>query len=207
MNKTKPIVICGFSGIGKSYAAEQFKKVLDLESSIYSKVWSDLEQREERHPEFPGNYVDEIEDYVNDPGEYLYILVSCHEEVRKELRNRGIDYIIATPRLDHRDEYIRRWVTRGSDIKFIRKMYDNWEDMLRSCVEDPMPKIVSEHRRETLRDMLSLEWDERIGLKRSREVMDAWAEVCEELSEGPSEGQCKDVEAHCTAEDEVRPWR
>lgn len=142
MNKTKPIVICGFSGIGKSYAAKEFNEVLDLESSIYSKVWSDLEQREERHPEFPGNYVDEIEDYVNDPGEYLYILVSCHEEVREELRNRGIDYIIVRPSCNMKNEYIKRWITRGSDISFIRKMDERWTEMIDSCQKDPMPSIV-----------------------------------------------------------------
>jgi hypothetical protein len=161
MNKTKPIVICGFSGIGKSYAAKEFNEVLDLESSVFSRIWDEGKDMG-KNPVFPKNYVDAIEGYLKEPYGRLYILVSCHEEVREELRNRGIDYIIACPKLEHRNEYIKRWVTRGSDIKFIRKMYDNWEDMLQSCADDPMPKIVCNYDTDTLADMLSMHWDIRI---------------------------------------------
>lgn len=160
MNKTKPIVICGFSGIGKSYAAKEFNEVLDLESSVFSHIWDEGKDMG-KNPDFPKNYVDAIEGYLKEPYGRLYILVSCHKEVREELRNRGIDYIIVRPSCDNENEYIKRWLRRGSDIQFIKKMDERWMEMISSCNKDPMPSIVldSEYH-ETLSDILF--FDERL---------------------------------------------
>lgn len=48
------IIICGFSGIGKSTAAEQKnRKILDFESSGYSNI-----------KDFPKNYIDKLEELI-----------------------------------------------------------------------------------------------------------------------------------------------
>ena len=191
MNKTKPIVICGFSGIGKSYAAEHFNEVLDLESSVFSRIWDEGKDMG-KNPEFPKNYVDAIEGYLKEPYGRLYILVSCHEEVREELRNRGIDYIIVRPSCDNKNEYIKRWLRRGSDIRFIKNMDDRWMKMIGSCQKDPMPSIVLNETWDTLCQTV-LYGDGRLTGKRKDESTLC---VCPE----PIEGQCTD-------EDEVRLWR
>ena len=67
--------------------------------------------------------------------------MSCHKEVREELKNRGIDYIIVLPTIEQKNEYLKRWLKRGSTIDFIKSMNDRWEDMIKSCEEDEAPKI------------------------------------------------------------------
>lgn len=136
------IIICGFSGIGKSTAAEQKnRKILDFESSGYSNI-----------KDFPKNYIDKLEELMKNDEAYYYLL-SCHEEVRNELKARGLKYMIISPYRDYKNEYIKRWVRRGSDIDFITKMSERWDAMIDSCALDTVPKIyLDEH--EYLSDIL-----------------------------------------------------
>ena len=116
-------IICGYSGIGKSYVARQMPEiVLDLESSNYDKspgVW-------------PNNYVDDIITYSKEFDDDHYILCSCHEEVRKELEKRKISFLIVAPKEDLLYEYSKRWYRRGSPISFIKKMQLSWAVMHQS---------------------------------------------------------------------------
>lgn len=136
------IIICGFSGIGKSTAAEQKnRKILDFESSGYSNI-----------KDFPKNYIDKLEELMKNDEAYYYLL-SCHEEVRNELKARGLKYMIISPYRDYKNEYIKRWVRQGSDIDFITKMSERWDAMIDSCAIDTAPKIyLDEH--EYLSDIL-----------------------------------------------------
>ena len=136
------IIICGFSGIGKSTAAEQKnRKILDFESSGYSNI-----------KDFPKNYIDKLEELMKNDEAYYYLL-SCHEEVRNELKARCLKYMIISPYRDYKNEYIKRWVRRGSDIDFITKMSERWDAMIDSCALDTVPKIyLDEH--EYLSDIL-----------------------------------------------------
>lgn len=111
------IVICGFSGIGKSSAAKSLASnnrwVFDFESSEYS-----------HNPDgsfndaFPGNYIDALEESITHvKGDYYFL--SCHQSVRDELTKRGIKYIIVMPRKEDRNEYLKRWLKRGSSVEFV----------------------------------------------------------------------------------------
>lgn len=116
-------IICGYSGIGKSYVAKQMPEiVLDLESSNYSKD----------KDSWPNNYVDDIITYSKEFDDDHYILCSCHEEVRLELENRGVSFVIVAPKEELLYEYSKRWYKRGSSISFIKKMQLNWAIMHQS---------------------------------------------------------------------------
>lgn len=132
---SKAFVICGFSGIGKSTAEKRGNRIIDLESSLFSRS---MENNKERDPDFPANYIGYLEKII---GDYQYYLLSCHKEVRDELKRRGINYIIVLPTVDQKNEYLKRWLKRGSPIEFIKSMNDRWEDMIASCEEDDAPKI------------------------------------------------------------------
>ena len=140
-------IICGFSGIGKSTVAKNQSNVLDFESSVFSHKLNG-----ETNSDFPDNYVDELMKVMSDE-KYDYYLVSCHKSVRDELKARGLKYMIILPYRDYENEYIKRWVRRGSDIDFITKMSERWDAMIDSCVTDAVPKIyLDEH--EYLSDIL-----------------------------------------------------
>ena len=140
MGETIHHIICGYSGIGKSTAEQRHKNVYDFESSIFSHKWSAEEGTISRDESFPINYIDAIENHMNEHGVSVYLL-SCHQEVRSELQSRGIPYIIVMPEPSLKEEYIRRWLKRGSSMEFIESMSERWDDMIASCEADPAPKI------------------------------------------------------------------
>lgn len=126
-------VICGFSGIGKSTLSSLGGEYVDFESSLFDR---------ER---FPVNYIDSLCILMNTDiqigrGDRTYLL-SCHDSVRRELKKRNIPYIIVMPDEDMRNEYVKRWFKRGSSIEFISKMYNDWHNMIKSCIDDGSPVI------------------------------------------------------------------
>lgn len=144
-------IICGFSGIGKSTAEQKNRRILDFESSGYSNIFENG-FRVGRNKDFPKNYIDRLEKLIEN-NEADYYLLSCHEEVRNELKARGLKYIIVLPYRECKNEYKKRWLKRGSDIDFITKMDKRWDEMIDSCVKDLAPKIyLDEH--EYLSDIL-----------------------------------------------------
>ena len=146
-------IICGFSGIGKSTAAQKNKRILDFESSGYSNIFENGFVVS-RNKDFPENYINKLEELIK-TNEADYYLLSCHEEVRDELKARGLKYIIVLPYRDKtlKNEYKKRLLKRGSNIDFITKMNEHWEEMINSCVNDDAPKIyLDEH--EYLSDIL-----------------------------------------------------
>lgn len=144
-------IICGFSGIGKTTAEQKHRQILDMESSGYSNVFENGFVVS-RNKDFPKNYIDKLEELIKNDEAYYYLL-SCHEEVRNELKARGWQYIIVLPTIEQKNEYLKRWLKRGSPIEFIKSMNDRWEDMIKSCEEDEAPKIyLDEH--EYLSDIL-----------------------------------------------------
>ena len=152
MMNNKHVVICGFSGRGKSTAEKQSYpnnvQVNDIESSQYHYLEDGSE-----NPDFITDYIDELQRrmkiYDNAYNNMtLYYLLSCHENVRKELKRRQIPFIIVMPKADYnihmfdcRNEYMKRWTLRGDSSEFMTKMYKNWREMIQSCLSNTSPKI------------------------------------------------------------------
>jgi hypothetical protein len=135
---SREFVICGFSGIGKSTSEQKHREIIDFESSPWSHIYDNGISME--NPRFPINYIDKLCEMI-EGDEATYYLLSCHKEVREELKNRGIGYIIVLPTVDQKNEYLKRWLRRGSSIDFINIMNDRWEELITSCEEDDAPKI------------------------------------------------------------------
>ncbi len=135
----KEFIICGFSGIGKSTAEQKHRQIMDMESSGWHYLFENGFIIGE-NPKFPTNYIDSLIELM-EKGEARFYLLSCHKEVREELKARGIDYIIVLPTIEQKNEYLKRWLKRGSPIEFIKSMNDRWEYMIKSCEEDDAPKI------------------------------------------------------------------
>lgn len=135
----KAIIICGFPGVGKTTAANNRKNLLDAESSAFSWVF-DPEKFDERQrdPNFPENYIDYIEENM---GEYDIIFASSHAAVREKLAARGIQYMIVAPRKELKNEYLIRYLKRGSDIDFIELLNEKWDEFLTGIENDGAPVI------------------------------------------------------------------
>ena len=143
--KNDPIVICGFPGVGKTHFAKDMTEhehrddIIDLESSPFK-------AKDANHPR---DYCEAIaKAYLS--GCYSYIFTSCHKEVRTYLWEHHIPYIIVMPQyykdndawMTARDEYMKRYLSRGNSGHFIQKIYDNWQDWMEEMLyQDPAPKI------------------------------------------------------------------
>lgn len=151
--KYRNLIICGFPGVGKSTAAELCRSALDLESTPFHFVSDQADYFTENstapyftqmnakeNPNWVSDYVDEIEKAANDP-QYNFILVSTHKKVREEMQYRGIPYIIVTPLIKLKDEYLAKYVRRGDSYKFIEALHDKWEKWIEDFVHDDMPII------------------------------------------------------------------
>lgn len=146
--KNLALIICGFPGVGKS-AVESLASEIgiyrynDMESTPYHFIFG-LNGKKTRNPHFPGCYVDDIEKHAGSNGYSGYddvIMISSHKEVRTELKNRGIPYIIVVPEKSLKDEYLLRYVARGSDISLIETVYDYWDEWLDDIEADGAPVI------------------------------------------------------------------
>jgi hypothetical protein len=136
----KAMVICGFPGVGKTSVANNRENILDAESSVFSWIWNpeNLEKGRERNPEFPNNYIRYIKENMD---RYDVILVASHQKVRDAMKMAGIQYLIVAP-MDHlKNEYLIRYLRRGSDIDFIELLNDKWYDFMRDIMNDDAPTI------------------------------------------------------------------
>jgi len=103
-------IICGFAGIGKSYMAKKIAGVVDLESTPFNKNWE--------------LYVD-VATHMAKNG--YTVLLSCHKELRNELKKRGEKYSVAIPRKLEKNNYMSRYISRGNTRDFIQMMRNNFE--------------------------------------------------------------------------------
>jgi hypothetical protein len=142
-HKHETMVICGFPGVGKSHIAH-WPGVLDLDSSQF--------RTKQENPSDPlGSRIVYNEDWANDmvlavqnelrKGENRYVLVSTHKELRNKLREAGIRYVIVAPDNGLRDEYMQRYLRRGSDADFIYKAGREYSNMLICLSFDDAPVI------------------------------------------------------------------
>lgn len=124
------VIISGFPGIGKTYAAKSYPdRCVDIDSSSSHYVM--IEGCKIALPGWVEGYVDKIKETL-DSCSYEYIFVSSHEEVREELERRCIDYFVVVPSIEDRDSYILRYLKRGSSMDFIRMLSKNYSEWIRS---------------------------------------------------------------------------
>jgi hypothetical protein len=95
---------------------------LDSDSSNFS--WAIENGEKVRNPEFPANYIEHIKENI---GKYKYIFVSSHEEVREALFDACIFFYLVYPEDRRKEEFLQRYVDRGSPEGFVNLISNNWD--------------------------------------------------------------------------------
>jgi hypothetical protein len=126
-----------FPACGKTWLCKRQKayglKILDSDSSQFS--WVEGNGIKERNPDFPGNYIEHIEENI---GKYDFIFVSSHASVREALEKRGIDFTIIYPQMGCKAEWVGRCFIRektGESGCSADIMYNNWDQWITECIE------------------------------------------------------------------------
>ena len=117
---------------GTTYATkkltEEGYKVLELDSSEYSHKYynfsvDDYKVKRVKNPSFPQNYIKTIKDAI---GEYDFIFISTHREVREELEKNNIRYSLVYPNYSMKNEWVGRCYLKG-DKELCDKLANNWD--------------------------------------------------------------------------------
>jgi hypothetical protein len=116
------MVISAFPGCGKShyFRNNSDKIVLDSDSSTFDKS------------DFPRNYIQHIKENI---GKVDIIMVSSHKEVRDELVKNGIEFTLVYPESNIKEDYIQRYIDRGSPESFIKLLNNNWKNWISELEE------------------------------------------------------------------------
>jgi hypothetical protein len=150
-------IISAFPGTGKSYYHNKYKdKTLDSDSSNFS--WVIIDGKKERNPEFPNNYINHIKENI---GKYDFIFVSSHKEVREALIKNCIFFYLVYPSRYRKQEFISRYIERGSDSNFIKLLSNNFENWVNECDQCDTGckkiKMVLHNLEEEINNIVSLE--------------------------------------------------
>lgn len=126
--KHRAVVISAFPGTGKSYTtkSEHFKELIILDSDSSNFSWAD-DEHTQRHPDFPNNYMDHIEENLDKAD---IIFVSSHKAVRDAMKARGIKFQLVYPERFMKEVYMNNYHNRGNTDAFINVLNDNWDNWL-----------------------------------------------------------------------------
>ena len=134
-------IICGFAGIGKS-TFMRMSDYVDLESTPFAKNW-DIYSDVAMHMAKNGHRV----------------MLSCHKELRDMLLAKGADFEVIIPRIEDKEEYLKRYVERGNTEQFIKLFEDKWEDFINEILADSDKMNVTVlGKNEYLSDYVEHEW-------------------------------------------------
>ncbi|MGL5713290.1 MAG: hypothetical protein ACRCX2_09750 [Paraclostridium sp.] len=115
----KQLVISGFPGTGKSYY---------VNNNLLNELTSDSDSSKFDKANFPQNYIEHIKELIEKGT--VRIFVSSHKEVREALVKEGINFILAYPKRELKEEYIERYKQRGNNESFIKLVSENWDSWI-----------------------------------------------------------------------------
>lgn len=109
--------------LGKIERKEGQTLVFDSDSSNFDKT------------HFPGNYISYIKSLL-EMFDDVVIFVSSHIGVREALAKAGVEYVLVYPEPYLKQQYLDRYVKRGSPDGFIKLLDEKWLEWLDSCEKD-----------------------------------------------------------------------
>ena len=119
------MILSGWPGIGKSHFKKNSKFVVhDSDSTQFSKL-----ENGEPNPNFVDEYITHISKLAETEPDSI-ILVSTHQMVLEKLAQSGLMYYVIIPKPELKDEYIQRYIERGSPQPMIDLISNNWTPWL-----------------------------------------------------------------------------
>lgn len=133
-----PVVIAGFPGVGKTYAAEHSEewgmKIVEVETSPF--LWiNDEDGLLRRNPEYPENYYKEVMSHLTNGQNVDVILVDAHSMIQQVLMKHGVRFVTVYPRDICREEYLRRYIRSGKPFPFVDTINENWDSIIDDAKE------------------------------------------------------------------------
>ena len=151
---SRSIVIAGFPGVGKTSAATRVGWI-DVESCPFHWVFDPEDPNEpmKEKQNWVDHYVNYIEKLIKEDN-HSVIMVSTHNKVREAMHNRGIKFVVVAPISKLKNEYMVRYLRRGSDCDFLYHMDKHFEEYVRDLIYESAPVIWLESPNQVIKDVL-----------------------------------------------------
>lgn len=150
--KSLGIIICGYSGMGKTTLGKKYENIAEIGQSCYRHIFLDKTayelDREARknirtkkipNPDWPKNYIDKINELRET---HDFVLVFTDPDLMAAFRTQQIPFIIALPDRVRKTEFISNFRTRGQDETFCKIAAEKWDPMLELLSACPEEKII-----------------------------------------------------------------
>ena len=92
-----------------------------------------------RREDWPANYFLAIQKALLI---YDFVLISTDDEILNLLDNNNVDYIISYPSIKCKEEYIQRYKKRGNIEKFIKNVYETFDELIKRLDSIKCKKII-----------------------------------------------------------------
>ncbi len=153
------IIISAFATCGKSVLGKKYKNVIDLESSSFKCLNSDItlsvEERKgtkrDLNPLWPQNYYNAIKQAIK---QYDIVLVQLKPEHFDYFDKHDIKYSIAYPNIENWQEVEERCLNRGNNKKFIKRLKEVFIPYYQDAIKRNYYKLYILNNKETLEDIL-----------------------------------------------------
>lgn len=156
-------IIVAFAGTGKTCCAKKHENVLDFdylhfkftypEEMIKNKTFEELKGVEEGrdiNPLWPKNFITQLLENVQ---KYDVVLVPANDEILDCLEEINLEYILCYPKTECKPIYMKRYLVRGNNQKWIKRIEENFEQFVKDMEARSSKKIILE-KNETLEDKL-----------------------------------------------------
>jgi len=151
VNNKKSIIISAWICAGKTYLTKNYKNIIELPSGEYKYILTDeqknVENKEslkstkrELNPAWPFNYYDAILKEAK-TGEYNIILIAPCMPFQ-EMRDYGIEFLLAYPDPICKEEYKERARNRGANEEFVHRVETKIQTDYEEFLKQPNEKII-----------------------------------------------------------------
>lgn len=151
MINKKPIIISAWICTGKTYLTKKYKGVIELPSGDYKYILTDEQKavknkeslkstKRELNPEWPTNYYDAIIKESKNDEHTIILIAPCMPF--KEMRDYGIDFLLAYPDPICKEEYMARATNRGANEEFVKRVDNSIQADFEDFLQQPNKKII-----------------------------------------------------------------
>lgn len=151
MKKKKPIIISAWICAGKTYLTQNYSNITELPSGDYKYILTEEQKavknkeslkstKREINPAWPKNYYDAILKEAKSGKHEIILIAPCMPF--EEMRNYGIDFILAYPDPACKEDYKRRARQRGANEEFVKRVETKIEPDFAEFMAQPNEKII-----------------------------------------------------------------
>jgi hypothetical protein len=150
INSKNPVVISAWICAGKTYLTKKYKNIIELPSGDYKYILTDEQKavankeslkstKRELNPEWPKNYYDAILREVGSKEHDIILIAPCMPF--EEMRNYGINFMLAYPDPSCKEEYKERARSRGANEEFVKRVETKIDTDFEEFLNQPNEKI------------------------------------------------------------------